>query len=105
MRGDEAAPRIDARESRGARHQFLAECDCRLLAALLVARADGGAFGIGQQRQIDGTRKCAECKLGGRAQIDQRKTFAEHSPVIGDDPLGHQGTGSMTVSPRWKASR
>ena len=81
-----------ARFSHGARHQFLAECDCRLLAALFVARADGGAFGIGQQRQIDGARKCAECKLR-RAHADRS---AEHlrGALAGDRrrsarPSGH----------------
>jgi hypothetical protein len=105
MRGDEVAPRVDARVAHVTGNEFFAERDGRLLSALLVTLTDRGAFDVGEQRQIHGAGECAECKFGGRTQIDQRQTFAEHSPVIGDGPLIHQGTGSMTVSPRWKASR
>ena len=93
---DERDPRVDPRASHRAGNERFAECDRGLLAARFVARADGRAFVVGQQRQIDCVWKGALSKLRGRAQIDQRHTVAQYSPMVGDD----HGTGSITVSPR-----
>ena len=58
-RDERCATSSIARVATGAGNEFFAERDRGLLAAVFVARADRGAFGVGQQRQIDGVWKCA----------------------------------------------
>jgi hypothetical protein len=67
MRCYEGTPRIDARVARCTGNQFVTQRDGGLLAALLVARTDGRAFGVGEQREVYGTRECAQCEFRGCA--------------------------------------
>jgi hypothetical protein len=102
VRAREIGPGLDAVLPGLAADQAVAQRDGGLLALPLVAGADGLAFAVVHERQVDHAGKRALCEFDGRAHVHHGHAVQEDAPQIGPG-LRHQRTTTATsrCASRW----